>query len=67
MIKYFCDRCGKESRNVTQCHKYINNSKYTLCPDCYERFRNFYTYTKNVDIEDFMRLTNQAEENTNEI
>ena len=59
MIKVFCNKCGKQVTKFTQIHKRINNTKYNLCPDCGDKWQIFHTHTANVDIEDFMAMSDE--------
>ena len=59
MIKFYCNKCGKQTDKLTQIHKYVNNTKYNLCPDCDDKWRIFHTHTVNVDIEDFMAMSDE--------
>lgn len=61
MIKFICDKCLEETTKASQIHKRANgtNKRYDLCPICAEKWDLFHTHIANVDIEDFIRLTNK--------
>lgn len=59
MIKIYCNKCGKQATKFSQIHRYINNTRYNLCPECSDKYRIFHTHTANVDIEDFMKLSDE--------
>ena len=60
MIKYFCDRCGKELKKSYSHICYSGNNSANLCKECFEEFLNWMKnrpvpvkeYEKNI-IEDY--------------
>ena len=67
MIRYFCDKCKKEVKNVSVIVQYedVRDSwgclitqyiaaRHDLCDDCHERFKQL-----NIDISDFMRFSEE--------
>ena len=59
MIKIYCNKCGKPVIKFRQVHKNINNARYNLCFDCASKWDMFHTYTVNVDVEDFMAMSDE--------
>ena len=59
MIKIYCNKCGKQVTKFRQIHKSINNARYNLCSDCADKWDIFHTHTANVDIEDFMKMSDE--------
>ena len=59
MIKIYCNKCGKQTTKFRQIHKNINKTMYNLCSDCSDKWQVFHTHTANVDIEDFMTMSDE--------
>lgn len=49
MIKYFCDRCGKEIDKSYRTISYSGNEEADLCIECFDEFLN---WMENKPVED---------------
>ena len=51
MIKYFCDRCGKELIKSYSHITYSGNNSADLCKECFEEFLNWVNNKPNENYE----------------